>query len=58
MPPSHQRLESDDRIRRERHNRLVEERELASIERLLQVAFQLQLGSLRFQNCGVEDFAV
>ena len=58
VPPSHQRLESQDLVRRERDDRLVEEFELTPLQRRLEVAFQLQLRLFGFQNRGVEDLAV
>src|SRR5262245_26478659 len=58
MVPSNEPLESDDLIRGHRDDRLIQQAELAALERLLEVALQLQLGLVRLQDAGIEHFAV
>ena len=55
--PPRQGLEADDRVRHDRHHRLVEHLELAPVERPHEVGLQLQLGANRFEPAGVEELA-
>jgi len=42
--PSHERFEADDLIRRQRHNRLVQQQELSAFECAVEVVFELEFG--------------
>ena len=58
MPPAHERLESEDFIRRQRDDRLIEEFEIAPLQGRLEFVLELQFGFFGLQNLGVEDLAL
>ena len=58
MLPAHERLHAGHVAPREVHDRLVAQRELARVERPLQVGLQLQAGQRAGVHLGLEDLVV